>query len=127
MTWRDYRENRTRIAEWHFDEGAGETITDSSGKGNDGTLVDMDSGSCWVTGVNGRALKFDGQNDYARVLDDLSLSAISEITVEAWVYLDLFNRSRCRYDRHEICMATRWFALDWATIPHILMPWDLRS
>ena len=32
------------VAEWHFDEGAGNILKDSSGNGNDGTVY----GATWV-------------------------------------------------------------------------------
>ena len=48
------------VAEWHFDEGAGNIAKDSSGNGNDGTIY----GATWVDGKFGKALSFDGQNDY---------------------------------------------------------------
>jgi len=34
------------VAEWHFDEGAGSVLKDSSGNGNDGTIY----GATWVDG-----------------------------------------------------------------------------
>jgi archaellum component FlaF (FlaF/FlaG flagellin family) len=44
-----------------FDEGSGTTAYDLSGYGNDGTLV---NGPVWVDGIFGKALSFDGVDDY---------------------------------------------------------------
>jgi len=52
---------------WKFDEGAGDTASDSSGHDFDGTIY----GASWVTGKYGKALSFDGTNDYVD-LDDYS-------------------------------------------------------
>src|SRR3990167_9554249 len=50
------------VGYWAFDEGSGTTAGDSSGNGNNGTLV---NGPTWTTGkVGSGALDFDGTNDY---------------------------------------------------------------
>ena len=70
------------VAEWHFDEGTGNVLGDSSGNGNDGTIY----GATWTT--NGKfdsALQFDG-NDYIVIPDspELSGGAGKNLTVEYW-------------------------------------------
>ena len=51
--------------------GSGYTLPDLSGRGNHGTLVNMDAGTDWpgasVRGVSGRVLDFDGTNDQITV------------------------------------------------------------
>ncbi|KAF5413493.1 MAG: hypothetical protein C5S49_08470 [Candidatus Methanogaster sp.] len=37
------------VAEWHFDEGSGSVLADSSGNGNDGVI----HGATWVEGKYG--------------------------------------------------------------------------
>jgi PGF-CTERM protein/uncharacterized repeat protein (TIGR01451 family) len=70
------------VAEWHFDEGSGNVLKDSSGNGNDGTI----DGATWVEGKFGQALSFDGVNDYVEVPDSPELSGGGKsLTVEAWV------------------------------------------
>ena len=52
------------VAEWHFDEGAGSVVEDSSGNGNDGVIY----GATWVEGKFGKALSFDGVDDNLEVI-----------------------------------------------------------
>jgi len=66
---------------WHFDEGVGTIASDSSGNGNDGTLVNDPQ---WVTGMFGNALSFDGVNDYVEIANDPNLN-IAQGTWEAWI------------------------------------------
>ena len=48
------------VGHWRFDEGSGTIANDSSGNGNNGTLV---AGPTWVNGRFGGALEFDGADD----------------------------------------------------------------
>jgi len=47
------------VGHWMFDEGSGTAAYDSSGNGNDGTLI---GGAQWVAGQLGGALEFNGSN-----------------------------------------------------------------
>ncbi|HID26358.1 MAG TPA: DUF11 domain-containing protein, partial [Methanosarcinales archaeon] len=51
------------VAEWHFDEGSGNIVKDTSGNGNDGVI----HGASWVDGKFGKALSFDGKDDYVSI------------------------------------------------------------
>ena len=64
---------------WRFDEGTGTTAGDSSGNGNIGTI----SGASWVDGKFGKALSFDGTNDYVTVPYSSSLN--SPKTFITWI------------------------------------------
>jgi PKD repeat protein len=72
------------ILQWHLDEGTGEIAADTSGNGNDGTLV---NNPAWVNGKVGKGLSFDGTNDYVVFVcgQSSSLKITGAITVEAWV------------------------------------------
>jgi hypothetical protein len=67
------------IALYHFDEGSGTTTADSSGNGNDGTVY----GATWTTGISGKALGFDGIDDYVNFGDVASLNT-ETISVSMW-------------------------------------------
>jgi PGF-CTERM protein/uncharacterized repeat protein (TIGR01451 family) len=71
----------------HFDEGSGTIARDSSGSGNDGTIY----GATWVDGKYGKALSFDGVDDYVQVPDSDSLDITGAITIEAWIFLREFK------------------------------------
>lgn len=72
------------IALWHFNEGKGSQVNDSSKNSKHGTMNNMNSAD-WVTGIDGYALDFDGVNDYVSVPWSSVLNP-SSITVEAWIY-----------------------------------------
>lgn len=67
---------------WSLDEGSGSITKDSSGLGNDGIVY----GATWVTGKYGKALSFDGVNDYVGVASFPSLTGTT-VTVQAWMNL----------------------------------------
>ncbi|MEM2971281.1 MAG: LamG domain-containing protein [Candidatus Bathyarchaeia archaeon] len=70
------------IGYWKFDEGSGTTAYDSSGNNNTGTLV---NGPAWVDGKIGKALSFDGIDDYVEVPDSNSLDLITSLTLTMWL------------------------------------------
>jgi hypothetical protein len=66
-----------------FEDGSGTTATDSSGNSNTGTLVNTPT---WVTtGRFGKALLFNGINQFVRVTDANSLRLTQSFTLSAWV------------------------------------------
>lgn len=69
------------IGYWKFDEGSGTTAYDSSGNRKNGTLT---NGPAWVDGKYGKALLFDGTNDYVAI-PDLYASSPSSLTIVAWI------------------------------------------
>ncbi len=76
------------VGKWKFDEEAGATAADSSGNGNSGTLVNMDTGTCWVAGKVGGGLFFNGLDNYVDYGNDASLNITDALTIEAWVNID---------------------------------------
>jgi len=76
------------VGHWKLDEGSGTTVLDSSGKGNDGTIV---GNPTWVPGVTGKALEFHGLGaaggggDYINCGADASLNITSLISITLWI------------------------------------------
>jgi hypothetical protein len=70
------------IAHYRFDEGSGTTASDSSGNGNNGTLM---GGPSWVAGVTGHALSFAAAGSTVQVPSSSSLTGMSTVTVAMWV------------------------------------------
>jgi len=64
-----------------FNEGSGNIAYDSSFYNNHGTIY----GATWTDGKFGKALSFDGVDDYVEVADSSSLDITDEITIMAWV------------------------------------------
>jgi hypothetical protein len=66
---------------WHFDEGTGAALGDSSGRGNDGRL---EKGGTWEEGAVGRGLHFDGVQGFAG-LGVAGIPAADQAQTVAWV------------------------------------------
>ena len=67
------------VAEWHFDEGAGIALKDSSENGNDGYIY----GAKWVDGKYGKALSFDGVDD--RVNLPPLINGLTDVSSIFWI------------------------------------------
>ena len=78
------------VAAYGFEEGTGTSTADATGTGHLGTL----SGAAWSTaGRNGRALSFDGVNDWVTVADANDLDLTIGMTIEAWVFPTTTNNT----------------------------------
>ncbi|MEK7396140.1 MAG: hypothetical protein AAB116_04290 [Candidatus Poribacteria bacterium] len=63
-----------------FDEGAGDTLKDLSGNGNNGKII---KGAKWVAGKYGKGLEFD--NGSVEVPSSKSLEIVDEISMMVWI------------------------------------------
>ena len=86
------------VGEWRFEEGEGQTVSDSSGTDAHAVLGTAgkpeDSDPVWVAeGHSGRALKFDGQDDAVTLRRVAKLRLRHAFTIEAWI-------KRSRRTRH---------------------------
>jgi type II secretory pathway pseudopilin PulG len=78
--------NASLVGWWKLDETDSFTASDSSGNGNDGTLVNMTPDEDWVTGKIGGGLDFDGLNDYVNCQNSESLNITGDISIAAWIF-----------------------------------------
>ena len=70
-------------AAYNFDQQAGSSVADLSGRGNVGVI----SGAAWHTGGRFRgALTFDGDGDWVTVSDSPSLDLTTGMTLQCWVF-----------------------------------------
>jgi len=79
----DYNKGKP-IAHWKMNEGVGTTVYDWSGNENEGTMTNMDASTDWVTGKVGKALDFDGSDDYI----DIGDTGIDINSVSFWLKQD---------------------------------------
>ena len=76
------------VAAYSFNEGAGTTLVDCSGRGHTGTIA----GATWsAQGRFGGALSFDGVNDWVTIGDTAALDLTTGMTLEAWVLPSTVN------------------------------------
>jgi prepilin-type N-terminal cleavage/methylation domain-containing protein len=91
------------VGYWSLDEGTGTIAYDLSGYGNDGTLnnFNFNEASGWITGKIGKALIFDGIDDYVSLSQQPFLS--NGFTFSVWVkipspipsgYTNIFNNNQ---------------------------------
>ncbi len=73
------------VASYGFEEASGSAVGDSSGNGNAGTIA---GAARTAAGRFGRAVGFDGVNDWITVPDSSTLDLYNGMTVEAWVKPD---------------------------------------
>ncbi|MHC4116093.1 MAG: LamG domain-containing protein [Planctomycetota bacterium] len=77
------------VGHWKFDETSGGMAYDSSGNGNDGTLVGDPQ---WVPGKLGGALEFNG-DDYVDCGNADSLQIQEAITISFWFQVEAFQNT----------------------------------
>jgi hypothetical protein len=104
------------VLELRFEDNSSGLVFDSSGNGNHGKIY----GSILVDGRYGKALSFDGVDDYVNIPDSASLSISTAITVSFWIYPRTFapetqavlskgsSGSNCNYDFHLYTNTLRW-------------------
>ncbi len=80
--------NFQHCGRWKFDETEGSSATDTSGNGNDGTLTNMTTSTCWVDGANGNALEFNGSNAYIELGSSEVFDNLKNFSVFMWIYWD---------------------------------------
>jgi septum site-determining protein MinD len=69
------------VSYWSFNEGAGTVATDNSRIGNN---VDLVNGPVWINGKSGKALLFDGVNDYAIKTSAIGVPSKPPFSIILW-------------------------------------------
>ena len=69
------------VAYWKCDEGEGNILKDYSGNKNDGEI----HGAEWVEGIEGKALYFNGINNYVLMLDSKFPIGSTDRTISVWI------------------------------------------
>ena len=79
--------------------GSGYLLPDLSGRGNHGTLTNIDAGTGWpgatVRGVHGRVLDYDGTNDYTDCGSRMNTACDGNVTVSMWLRVNKQNALQC--------------------------------
>ncbi len=75
----------SNVLYYPFSVDSGSIAYDSSGYRNNSTIY----GALWCDGISGKALSFDGVDDYVRnpSVSGFNFSQTNEMTIEAWFYL----------------------------------------
>ncbi|PKL47973.1 MAG: hypothetical protein CVV39_05030 [Planctomycetes bacterium HGW-Planctomycetes-1] len=78
---------------WKFDDGDGNTPDDSSGNNNHAVFgVSPNSLPAWTTdGRIGKALEFDGDQDWVEVRRDPNLNITKSMTLAVWIKINNFG------------------------------------
>jgi hypothetical protein len=75
---------------WHFEEGSGQTASDSTYNGNTASLGNTSASEVtdpvWTaSGRFGNALILDGDDDFVNASNASSLNIVGNLTIEAWI------------------------------------------
>jgi hypothetical protein len=82
------------VGQWLLDEGNGTTIADSSGYAHHGSLL---NGPTWVNGhLGGKAVNFDGSDDYATNIESSALRLTGDMTLAFWMKKNSEPSNWCR-------------------------------
>jgi hypothetical protein len=79
------------VAMWHFDEGSGIIAYDATTNDNDGTLGGDGIGTdlpTWTIGKFGKALSFDGNNDYINITKNKIFNIWNKFSISTWIKLN---------------------------------------
>jgi len=92
-------DQKTIAGIWLFDEGSGKIAKDSSGNKNDGDLI---GGPKWVDGKFGKALQFNGVDNYVDAGNGSSLNLSSTGTVAFWFMINELGRYEGIVSRNDL-------------------------
>jgi hypothetical protein len=90
-----------------MDEGSGNITYDYSGNGNNGTLY---NGPTWVNGKIGKAISFDGVDDYVKVPYIVVFNQ-KPFTVIGWIYQNVIKQHEVLFSTGDAEAPDRYLAL----------------
>ncbi len=80
------------VGYWSFNGGDVDwntnIVTDGSGNGNNGSMVNMTASENPLVGVSGQALDFNGSNEYISIADSSSLDVSTQVSISVWIKPD---------------------------------------
>ncbi|MBY8985798.1 MAG: DUF2341 domain-containing protein [Candidatus Lokiarchaeota archaeon] len=79
------------VGVWHLNDDPTSTIYDSTSPNSNGASSGLMTSSDLVSGIVGKALDFDGNNDYVYFTNSPELQITGEITVQAWFKANYFE------------------------------------
>ncbi len=81
------------VLEWKFDDKTGTSVTDTSGNGNNGSIVSTPSWKSSSSCNEGSCLEFTSNSQYVTAADPGTsvLDITGPVTLEAWVWWDQFK------------------------------------
>ncbi|MBT0812302.1 T9SS type A sorting domain-containing protein [Litoribacter ruber] len=97
------------VAHWKLDEGSGTTLKDESEYTNIATIR---GNPTWIDGVKGKALRFNGSNQFATVPDNASLDLSESLTIATWIKPEktatqyLIKKAESPIDGYELSLAS---------------------
>lgn len=74
------------VGYWSFNEGKGDIAGDFSGKGNTGVLTNSSPSTAWVNGKQGKAINFDGTDDYVQIPHNANQLLTNGGSISAWIF-----------------------------------------
>jgi LruC domain-containing protein len=77
------------ISYWNFDENTGNVVNDRQGT-NSGKIV----GATWADGLQGSALRFDGEQSNVDIPNSESLQVVLGLTMMAWVKTENYTSAK---------------------------------
>src|SRR3989338_5285311 len=82
-----YAADPSLVGHWTFDNISGSSVKDETSNHNDGTIKDGGTPATGtiVAGKVGKAIYFDGNNDYVEVPDSNSLDVTDNFTIAFWI------------------------------------------
>lgn len=106
------------VGYWGFDEGSGSTAHDGSGNGHTGVLYNEPT---WVEGKIGRAIRFDGSNDWVALGGDFALNGA--MTISLW--FNTPNKSSNQYFLDNRDPGSWWFIKNYTGAPCSAFPGNI--